>query len=110
MIKDIRNLEATILATVLYAGEYKVNELIFEIDPKYFVLPFHKKIATKINESIRDGTLGLCSYILQDKVKRTRYEPDFIEILLITPHVKAKELYSLLVSSWFERRVDGHRG
>ena len=110
MIKDIRNLEATILATVLYAGEYKDNELVFIVDPKYFTLPFHKRVATKISEAIEDNTLGLCSYILQDKVKGTRYEVDFIEILSATPHIKAKELYALLIEHWFERRANGYRG
>ncbi len=110
MIKDIRNLEATILATVLYAGEYKDDDLVFVLDPKYFTLPFHKRVATKINEAIADNTLGLCSYILQDKVKGTRYEHDFLEIISATPHVKAKELYELLIEDWFERRAYGHRG
>ena len=102
MINNVSRIEKTILGTILITAEYG-NEVI-KVEPKYFINPFHKRVAKKINESIDDNTISILYYYLEDKCVGTNFEQMFIDLISVVPVVKVKELYRLLIINWFERK------
>jgi len=109
-MENTHNIEATILSTILFGAEFKDDELIFKINPKYFIHPFHKRVAQKINEGIDNDTLWLCSYEIEEKVKGTNYEDVFLNMLSKTPVVYPKKLYGYLIDKYYERKTNERRG
>jgi len=75
------NIENAILSTFLFANDLgeDLNE-VYPLDTSIFTSPFRKRVAEKIN-AVKDDAYGFESYQIEESVKETQFQQDFIDIL-----------------------------
>ena len=107
------NLERAVLSSYLLIDltpdEFKSNPRE-KLDTESFVLPFHKRIAKKINECIEaKKPLPFLHTILQDKAEGTKYEDNLLLIEATLPlsiDCGLKTYTQLLVQKKIEREFE----
>jgi len=79
------NIERAILSTFLFINDTNdILEDVYKLDLRAFSTPFNKRVAEKLN-LVRNGHYGFLSYQLEESVRGTAFEFDWIEILAQTP-------------------------
>lgn len=78
------DVENAILATFLDANDLGDDlSHVYPLDISIFTSAFRKRVAVKIN-GVTDESYGFESYNIEESVKGTRFEHDFMEILAQT--------------------------
>ncbi len=79
------NIEDAILSTYLFSNDLNMNvNEAFKLDLDVFSTRYRQSVAKSIN-SVKNGYYGLLSIKLEEKVKGTEYELDFLNILSQIP-------------------------
>lgn len=75
------NIENAILSTFLDINELNENlEYVYKLDISIFSTPLRKRVAEKIN-SVDDNSYGFLSYTLEESIKGTTHESDWLDII-----------------------------
>ena len=79
------SIERSILSSFLFANDLG-DDLrdVYPLDLRAFTSPMRKRIAERINE-VTDGSYGYLSYKIEESIKGTAHEMEWIEILAQTP-------------------------
>ena len=81
---DVVDIERAILSTFLFANELEENlEDVYKLDLRAFSTKFNKRVAEVINNE-KNGNYGFLSWELEEKVKDTLHEDDWLSILAQT--------------------------
>ena len=78
---DMINVERAILSTFLFCNDLgdDLNK-VYKLDLSVFSTEFNKRVAKRINE-VADGAYGYLSHTLEESIRGTVYENDWILIL-----------------------------
>lgn len=79
-------IERSVLSTYIYFDNFYFKEKINQVDSEVFYMPFHKRVMSKFNEALKENIpLGLKAIELEEKIKGTQYEDDWLYILATNP-------------------------